>query len=524
MTLRPPSRALAYALALAVTPVLHGLSFPPFGHAVLAWIAFVPWFAAIRLAGPVAALAITSFTTFAGSTVVASWLPRAVANYYGQPFALGVAFFVGVWAVTVAPFVLAFTLAYRALARRASWTVPLLAGAAWAATELCRVELLVGNPFGLLGYSQAAVLPLVQVADVTGIYGVSFVLAAMNAALAELWIVGRRALPGLGATVAVAATVLVYGAVRLASPPVDGAPPVRVAIAQANLDLGAQWRRELYGRNLDAYAALTREALGEPGTALVVWPESAMTFFLEDERLYRTAIARLLAPTGAELLAGGPRAEGTRATRYYNSAFLLSPAGDIVARYDKQRLLPFAEYFPFASVDLLRREFARVREFVPGRDTPPLPTAAGPTGVVICNEAMFPRLVTARVRAGARLLVNLTNDSWLGDVQYSAQALDMARVRAIEQRRWLVRASTSGPSALVDPVGRVTAETAAFSRGTIGGTVAPETVVSPYARWGDVFGLVCAAAVVVALATRRAALAGARLSPYLPLTARRPGS
>jgi apolipoprotein N-acyltransferase len=183
-----------YALALLVTPVLHGLSFPPFGFAALAWIAFVPWFAALRSPDPSPRSRSRRSPTFAGSTVVASWLPRAVANYYGQPFALGVAFFVAVWAVTVAPFVLAFTVAYRRSPRRASWTLPLLAGAAWAATELCRVELLVGNPFGLLGYSQAAVLPLVQVADVTGIYGVSFVLAAVNAALAEVWIAGRRAL------------------------------------------------------------------------------------------------------------------------------------------------------------------------------------------------------------------------------------------------------------------------------------------------------------------------------------------
>src|SRR5262249_51369600 len=153
--------------------------------------------------------------------------------------------------------------------------------------------------------------------DVTGIYGVSFVLAAVNAALVEVWLTGRRALAGLGAAVAVAALVLVYGGVRLARPPAASAPPVRIVIAPAHLDLAAQWRRERYGKNLDAYAALTRDAVREPGTALVVWPESAMTFFLEDERLYRTAIARLLAPTGAELLAGGPRAEGAHAQRYY---------------------------------------------------------------------------------------------------------------------------------------------------------------------------------------------------------------
>src|SRR5262249_61323858 len=114
------------------------------------------------------------------------------------------------------------------------------------------------------------------------------------------------------------------------------------------------------------------------------------------------------------------------------------------------------------------RECAGGRWSAPGGAPPPLPTAAGPTGVVICNEAMFPRMVSARVRAGARLLVNLTNDSWLGDVQYSAQALDMTRVRAIEQRRWLGRASTSGPSALIDPSGRAAAGTAAVSRGADG--------------------------------------------------------
>jgi apolipoprotein N-acyltransferase len=161
---------------------------------------------------------------------------------------------------------------------------------------------------------------------------------------------------------------------------------VRVAVAQANLDLGAQWRRELYGKNLDVYAQLTREALREPGTALVVWPESAMTFFLETEPLYRTAIARLLAPNGVELLAGGRRAEALPEPRYYNSAFLLSPAGRSSPL--RQQRLPLRRYFPLASVDLLRREFAACVSSYPAptrRRSRPSPAR----GVVICNEAMF---------------------------------------------------------------------------------------------------------------------------------------
>lgn len=505
----PRARTAICTLALLLTPVLHGLSFPPFELPLLAWVAFVPWFAAIRLVGPWTALGITSLTTFAGSTVVASWLPRAVATYYGQPLALGVGIFVGVWAVTVAPFVLAFTLAYRALGRQAGPALPLLAGAAWTANEIGRVELLVGNPFGLLGYTQARLAPMVQVAELTGVYGLGFAIAAVNAALAELWLAragagrpAQRAWQGLGLAVGVATLALSYGLLRLATEPaapVDGRA-TRVAVAQANLDLGSQWRQDLYGRNLEEYLRLTVQALRASDPALVVWPESAMTFFLETEPAYRSAIARVLAPSGTELLAGGPRQTDERKPRYWNSAFLLSPTGDIVARYDKQVLLPFAEYFPFASIELLRREFARVREFAPGGPAALLPTVAGRAGIVICNEAMFPRLVRARVRAGAEVLVNLSNDSWLGDVQYSEQAFDMTRLRAVEQRRWVVRASTSGPSALIDPAGRIAAATAPSTRAELWGTIEARDALTLYARVGDAFAYGCLAAVLLAVA------------------------
>jgi apolipoprotein N-acyltransferase len=503
-------RALVYGLALLTTPALHGLAFPPANLHSLAWIAFVPWFVAIRLAPAGTALLLTSTVTLLGSYLVTTWLPRAVAVYYGQPVTVGVALLIGVWAVTVAPWVLLFTLSYRALARRVAWTLPLLAGAAWAAAELGRVRLLVGDPFGLLGYSQTDVAPLVQIADVTGVYGVSFVVAAVNVGLAELGlaaITGRRVtapLCGLALALTAVAAALGYGAVRLASSdlPRSQQPAVRVAVVQANLDLGTQWRQEFYGRNLEEYMTLTLQVMRDAHPALVVWPESALTFFLEDEHLYRAAIAHLLTPTATQLLTGGPRTDGEAKAKYYNSAFLVGADGTVVARYDKQQLLPFAEYFPFDSVGLLRRQFARVREFTAGAPTAPLPTPAGPAGVVICNEAMFGETVAERVRAGADYLVNLANDSWGGEPKYAVQAFDMARVRAVEQRRYLVRASTSGPSAIVDPMGRILASTAPVSRGVIVGTIRGNAVLTPYARLGDAFGILCAAAVSGALLLR----------------------
>jgi len=178
--------ALTYGLALLATPLLYGLSFPPWSFWGLAWIALVPWFAALRLASTTTrAVLITCATSLAGSWVVAGWLPHALATYSGQPPHVRAALFVGAWLGTVAPAAVLFTLCYRAAARRHGASMTFVAAAAWAGTELARVELGVGDPFGLLGYSQVPFSSLVQIADVTGVYGVSFTVAAVNASGAE---------------------------------------------------------------------------------------------------------------------------------------------------------------------------------------------------------------------------------------------------------------------------------------------------------------------------------------------------
>jgi apolipoprotein N-acyltransferase len=183
---------------------------------------------------------------------------------------------------------------------------------------------------------------------------------------------------------------------------------------------------------------------------------------------------------------------------YYNTAFLLSPAGDILAWYDKQRLLPFAEYFPIPYLDFLRRRFARVREFTPGVSKALLPTPAGLAGVVICNEAVFPDLPAERVRAGATYLVNPANDTWVNDPRFSAELFDMVSLRAVEQRRYLVRASTSGFSAIVDPWGRTTAVARPFTRGWVVGSIDGADGITVYGRVGDLFAFAAAVAALLA--------------------------
>jgi apolipoprotein N-acyltransferase len=491
---------------------LYGRSFPTASVHWLAWFALVPFLLAIRTATLARALVLGWIWTVAAAYGVGDWFVQSITRYYLQPTLVGVGLFIGVSSLMAAPYYMAFAACYRVLVRRPGPALPLLVAAAWVAAELGRARMLGGNPWALAGYSQIGVDPLQQIADVTGVYGITFALVAVNAATAELvgWVLtARRArvaaargavLGGMTAVAAVVAMILAYGHSRLRAPLTDPAAAdgdaFTVAAVQGNLDVGSQWREELYGQNFDAYARLTMDALRNAKADLVFWPENALTFFLADEALYRRAIGYVLAPSGAQLVVGGPYAARPSEGIYYNSVFLLAPDGSIVARYDKQRLVPFAEYFPLRALGALSRRFARVRELTPGSSDAPLPTKVGPAGVTICSEAMFPEIAAARARAGAVFFVDPANDTWLTP-KFSAQQFDIVRLRTIEQRRYLVRASTSGPSAIVDPFGRVVVRTEFLTSGAITGTVHPLRVVTVYGRIGDLFAVLCAAAAVV---------------------------
>jgi apolipoprotein N-acyltransferase len=388
--------------------------------------------------------------------------------------------------------------------------LPWLGAAAWVTAELGRGRLLtdtpffIGNPWGLVGYSQAGLDPVTQVASLFGVYGVSFVVASSNAAVAETWrarasltTAPARAAGRLAIGLAPGALAVAFGVVALARADAEAGPATRVAVVQGNLDIGSRWRPELYGANLEVYLDLTRAAIERHRPELVLWPEAAMTFFVEDEPLYRRALGAAL-PEGVELVAGAPRTEGEgREARYYNTTYAFDDGGEVRDRYDKEYLVPFTEYFPLR-IDFLRRQFGRAREFTRGAaDPPPLATRAGPAGVAVCNEAMLPEVVSQRVRDGAAWLVNPSNDSWLADAQYSEMQFDVVTLRSIEQRRTLVRASTSGPSAVVDPWGRVRVRSEPLVRSVIVSEVRSREGLTLYNRWGDAFAFAC---VVVAVA------------------------
>jgi apolipoprotein N-acyltransferase len=501
LTFSPSRNLLSSLLGVAVAAFLFGLAFPPLRLHGLAWVALAPLFWAYRGGGGLRIALLAWLWSALMAWSVGDWMPRAIVTYYQQPVWVGWAFFLGVATTMNFPYQLGFAFGYRALSRGCDSgalprpALPLLAAALWCAMELLRGRLFtgtpffIGNPWALLGYSQVGWDAVMQVASITGIYGVTFAVAAANAG----WVEAARERRALVSGLAPALLTCAFGVVALSGLGHSDRDERRIAIVQGNLDIGSRWRSDLYGQNLGVYLRLTHSAIVDSEPEVVFWPEAAMTFFVEDEPLYRRSIGSVLSRRETELVAGGPRALGAPgpAQRYRNTIFRLHPDGEIDGHYDKEYLVPFAEYFPLRGVEMLRRRFENVRVFEPGGAPEVLDTRIGSAAVAICNEAMLPEVVSRRVAGGAAYILNPSNDTWIPEPRFAEQQLDIVTVRAIEQRRPLVRASTSGPSALVDRFGRVVARTDLGEATVLAGTLRPAEGRTVYAAVGDLFGALC---------------------------------
>lgn len=501
-------------LAVLVSDLAGTLSFPPLRIQALAFVFLVPFLWVIRESSWRAAQGWTCLWAVLGAFGLAHALPPSLSHFYLQPLWVGWAISLGIWTVMAAVYYMAFTPIYRRLVGRTHAVVlPLLVAAAWVAVELARgrlftgTEFFVGNPWGLLGYALAGPGPMAQIAEWTGVYGLTFCVVAANAGLAELAMAWRaRGRPeaavwvGAGLGFAPVCLALVVGLLVLQRAPEPGGREgkIEVGVVQGDVNLGSRWRSDFYGRNLDIYLDLTRQLFAEGSPRLVAWPEAAFTFFLEDESRYRRLIGLTLAEGDAELLAGGPRTEMGRPP-FFNSVFHVTAPGRIVGRYDKQHLVPFSEFFPWKGLDLLERSFEGARTFEHGGPTPLFETVAGKAGVLVCNEAMLPEVAVHRVREGAEILVNPSNDGWIADEGFAAHMADVVHLRAVEHRRYLIRSSTTGPSAVVDPWGRVRVTTAYGDRQILLGLVEPRSELSFYARHGDAFAFTCVAFTLLGL-------------------------
>jgi apolipoprotein N-acyltransferase len=477
--------------AAALSAALYGLAFAPLpGAAAAAWVALVPFFGAAASLGPLGAAGLGVFYGVGLGAATCAWLPAMLQQYFGLGAAGSVVASGAAFVVFCGLHFGAFAAWLAALARRGPVS-PLLAACGFAACEWVRASLGVGNPWALLAYSQADVRPLLQLADLAGPWGLGWLLGFANALGAGVFVAALRPRRPLASAVLLALLVgaaLAYGHVRLAADFTSG-PAVPVALVQGGIarpdtDPGRDPVRSR--AELERYLALSADAVAAAQPALVVWPEGALDFSpfeLTQRSLRLRDAAKAL---GVDVLAGAPRRDASGARR---NAMVLLRGGRVAAVHDKLELMPFAE----------RRALGLGRDAVaPGEEIRLLPSAGLTLGAAICSEGMGPAFARRLVAAGATVLANPSNDYWFTSAAAARQQLAKARFRAVETRRAVVRATSTGYSAIVDAKGDLAAVSGFGGAEWLAGAVAPSTTITVHQRAGAAFGpallALCAAA------------------------------
>ena len=504
-------------LLAALSGGLLALSFPKFGHGVVAWVALAPLLVALAESrGGLDAFRLGYITGALSSVGLVYWTALVVVQYGGLSLPVGIGV-MGLLCLALALFPSLFGWLVGTWRRALGPAALLLAPVAWVATEILRAHTLFNFSWCLLGYSQHANIPVIQIARYGAVYMVSFVVALVSAVLAYV-VVETRPRPRRTAalvTAGVMAAVLAHGW-WASSRPVAESGRVRVALVQASVLQEEKWDPQSAWTNLDRHLDLTRLAAAE-GARLVVWPESAVPFLFDNSPELSTELRGLVRQRGIYLVFGNDDREGRdeRTERFWVGAKMLTPEGDLGLRYHKIRLVPFGEYVPVQSVLTLGGRInakvqKQIADFTPGEEAVTAMVDGHRVGAFICYEAIFPDLVRQFAAGGAELLVNITNDAWYGRTSAPHQHMAMAAFRAVENGKYLVRAANTGITAVVDPYGRVLQRTALFERTMLVRDVAFVSGSTFYARHGDVFAWSCLALAAALLALARFARGGLR--------------
>lgn len=525
MTADSSGRAGAWIAALA-GGLLLGLAFPSAGLAPLAWIGLVPgglWLAARRDGSPRGA---GEGFRFGYATGIVFYLVGLHWIAFLSKVAVTVSWIMyPSWVIAAAYLALYPALAGAATAfahRRLGLPVAVGWPLFWLAAEWLRGQGELGFPWLGLGYSQAAVLPVLQLAALGGASAVGAWVGAVNA-LILLGIAGRgRRAAVIGPAVGLAALFAVPFALMgpAIPPPERSGPPV--ALVQGNVPGSVKWSGKAEEAVLGKFLLLSSAAI-ERGARFVLWPETSTGSYLRQNIVPRVRLQDWVDSTGVAVLAGYPDYQFIDATRYrsWNAAGVFWPGTGLGPQYAKIHLVPFGERMPLQSVfpGLGRFDMGQA-EWTPGTDPSPLPTPLGPAGVLVCFESIFTDPARQQVLRGATWLVNITNDEWFGRSAALHQHAAMAVFRAVEHGVPVARVANTGLSFFVDPWGRIVDQGPIFEDhvvvGALPGKARPRTA---FTRTGDVVGptlTIVAGLLLVAARFARAPLTGPGTADTLP--------
>ncbi|MDP9051414.1 MAG: apolipoprotein N-acyltransferase [Acidobacteriota bacterium] len=533
-----PMRLWAMAI---LSGVLQVLPFPiagpvPIWRTALCWIALTPLLSALlgdnargQPLSPMQGAALGYCSGFVWYLGNCYWVYQTMYLYGGiaEPISAGILFLFCLYLALYHALFGALIAAFRRGAASAQLAL-LISPIAWVAVELARARI-TGFPWDLLGYTQVDNPLLIRLAPVAGAYGISFVIAAINALwLTRMALKGRRsAIPSIAIASVVVVLLFVVSEKSSQKPAHEGTMAV-ATLLQENLGVGAAAAAAgpalSENQRLQAFSALSmslsnslvcdgipelastncQRSLTPPPhdtpepdrrpTNLIVWPEAPNDFF-EIGQPFRVAMSNLARAADAPIISqniGIDEAPGAQRT-YYNSASFITPDGNFAGRYDKMHLVPFGEYTPYKRLFFFAGNLLQnVGLFEPGTHRIVFNTGGHTYGTFICYESIFGDEVRKLENLGADVLVNVSDDGWYGDTSAAWEHLNMMRMRAIENHRWILRATNTGVTAAIDPNGRVVIAAPRHIRTSIRVGFDYEHEVTFYAAHGDIFAYLCA--------------------------------
>lgn len=461
--------------------LLLSLSFPSPSFSILAWFGFLPLFFSLRNKSGLQSflLAYICGVIFWGFTVY--WLVHVTF--------LGTVILILYLALYFGVFGPLFTAADRKLGAAGLFFIP----CSWVLLEYLRSHLFTGFPWALVGFSQYRNLPVIQIADLTGAWGVSFLAIFFNVALYLIWR-GKMKLRIYFICAAIPVLSLTYGFYKLnrGSACRTDKTTFKVALIQGNIPQNLKW--DVSARNfiLNRYKELTSESARDK-PALIIWPEASVPGILGEDDAVFEQVFSLAGSLNIDILAGAVSHSGAN---YFNSALFIDKSGKPARAYYKLHLVPFGEFIPFKETFPFLQTIAPIGDIQPGKEYTIFDRPAK-FGVLICFEDLFPELSRRFVKKGAKFLVNITNDAWYKETSAAAQHFSASVFRAVENRVYLARAANTGISGFIDPWGRIVspvrniAGKEIFVRGFSSAEICLAEGRSFYNRYGDIFVLLC---------------------------------
>jgi apolipoprotein N-acyltransferase len=490
---------ITYGPAL-ISGILLVLCFPTIDLFPIAWIALVPFLLSLYNKEPKEAFKAGLFLGVPYFFGTLYWIYYSINHYGGIPLVASIALVILLClylSLYTGFFALFFSIAIRNTAFPALFIAPVF----WVVLEFLRSYLFTGFPWSSIGYTQYKFLTVIQIADITGIYGVSFLVLAVNGAVADIFLIKRRikdiplfpllqTVTGFCLLLLFVISTFVYGHFRLGEK--RPGKELTASIIQGNIEQDKKWEPSYQSTVMEVYKDLSLKA-SSSSPSIIIWPETAVPFFFETDREYTEKLMDFQKQLDSYLLFGSVLVKGKNngENLLSNSAVLLDKAGKVTYIYGKIHLVPFGEYVPLQKIlFFLDKLVVGIGNYSSGDNYLKAETPFGSFASLICYEIIFPGLVRRFYSKDGDFIVNITNDAWFGKTTGPYQHFSMAVFRAVENRKPVIRAANTGISGFIDSNGRIISQTDLFQRMILKKNIITDSTRSFYSKYGDLFSYI----------------------------------